>query len=87
MKVNYQTKSGSIPTKLLGQLLRFVGENPSDAEVQVEKLYSKFETDNLQYFNTDWTGPDGKITQKCFYLRQQNSRPRDKASSSLSHTV
>ena len=49
-------------------MLRFVGENPSDAEVQVEKLYLKFETDNLQYFNTDWTGPDGKITQKCFYL-------------------
>ena len=35
--------------------MRFVGENPSDAEVQVEKLYSKFETDNLQYFNTAWT--------------------------------
>ena len=26
---------GIISTKLLGQLLRFVGENPSDAEVQV----------------------------------------------------
>merc|ERR1719320_2094824 len=25
---------GIIPTKLLGQLLRFVGENPSDAELQ-----------------------------------------------------
>merc|ERR1711892_631452 len=25
---------GMLPTKLLGQLLRFVGENPSDAEVQ-----------------------------------------------------
>ena len=32
-----QTNSGSIPTKLLGQLLRFVGENPSDAEVQVSR--------------------------------------------------
>merc|ERR1712013_69743 len=29
-----KTDSGMIPTKLLGQLLRFVGENPSDAEVQ-----------------------------------------------------
>ena len=26
---------GMISTKMLGQLLRFVGENPSDAEVQV----------------------------------------------------
>ena len=30
-----KTNSGMIPTKMLGQLLRFVGENPSDAEVQV----------------------------------------------------
>merc|ERR1711872_224065 len=29
-----KTNSGMIPTKMLGQLLRFVGENPSDAEVQ-----------------------------------------------------
>merc|ERR1711892_359002 len=29
-----KTKCGMLPTKLLGQLLRFVGENPSDAEVQ-----------------------------------------------------
>ena len=35
-----QTNSGSIPTKLLGQLLRFVGENPSDAEVQVKAFTS-----------------------------------------------
>ena len=30
-----KSNSGMLPTKLLGQLLRFVGENPSDAEVQV----------------------------------------------------
>ena len=29
---------GMISTKMLGQLLRFVGENPSDAEVQVSFL-------------------------------------------------
>jgi len=29
-----KSKSGMISTKLLGQLLRFVGENPSEAEVQ-----------------------------------------------------
>merc|ERR1712038_105218 len=29
-----KTNCGMIPTKMLGQLLRFVGENPSDAEVQ-----------------------------------------------------
>ena len=29
---------GMISVKLLGQLLRFVGENPSDAEVQVRVL-------------------------------------------------
>merc|ERR1712243_519627 len=29
-----KTNCGMIPTKLLGQLLSFVGENPSDAEVQ-----------------------------------------------------
>merc|ERR1712183_855609 len=29
-----KTNCGMLPTKLLGQLLRFVGENPSDAEVQ-----------------------------------------------------
>ena len=30
-----KTKCGMLSTKMLGQLLRFVGENPSDAEVQV----------------------------------------------------
>merc|ERR1712002_234038 len=29
-----KSNSGILPTKVLGQLLRFVGENPSDAEVQ-----------------------------------------------------
>merc|ERR1712096_11652 len=29
-----KTNSGAVSTKLLGSLLRFVGENPSDAEVQ-----------------------------------------------------
>merc|ERR1711892_1100788 len=29
-----KTKCGTLSTKMLGQLLRFVGENPSDAEVQ-----------------------------------------------------
>ena len=33
-----KTKCGMLPTKMLGQLLRFVGENPSDAEVQVNAL-------------------------------------------------
>ena len=33
-----KTKCGMLPTKMLGQLLRFVGENPSDAEVQVPPL-------------------------------------------------
>ena len=31
----FQAQNGNISTKLLGQLLRFVGENPSDSEVQV----------------------------------------------------
>ena len=30
-----KTKCGMLSTKMLGQLLRFVGENPSDSEVQV----------------------------------------------------
>ena len=30
-----KTNCGMLPTKLLGQLLRFVVENPGDAEVQV----------------------------------------------------
>ena len=30
-----EKNSGMVSTKKLGQLLRFVGENPSDAEVQV----------------------------------------------------
>ena len=63
--------------------LRFVGENPSDAEVQVEKSYLKFETDNLQYFNTDGAGlvQTGKLHKNVFTTK--NSRPRDKASQSL----
>ena len=28
---------GMVSTKLLGQMLRFVGENPSDAELQVRR--------------------------------------------------
>ena len=32
-----KTNSGAVSTKLLGSLLRFVGENPSDAEVQVSQ--------------------------------------------------
>ena len=35
-RLKLQTNTGSIPTRLLGPLLRFVGENPSDAEVQVK---------------------------------------------------
>ena len=37
-----KTKCGKLSTKMLGQLLRFVGENPSDAEVQVTPLKSQF---------------------------------------------
>ena len=33
-----KTNCVMLPTKLLGPLLRFVGENPSDAEVQVRQL-------------------------------------------------
>ena len=33
-----QTNSGMLNTRMLGPLLKFVGENPSDAEVQVNPL-------------------------------------------------
>ena len=36
-----KTNCGMLPTKLLGPLLRFVGENPSDAEVQVRCNYGE----------------------------------------------
>ena len=45
-----QTNSGSIPTKLLGQLLRFVGENPSDAEVQVKVFTAKHITQGTRTY-------------------------------------
>ena len=34
-----RSNTGMLATKLLGQLLRFVGENPSDAEVQVREHF------------------------------------------------
>ena len=33
-----KTNSGMLHTKMLGQLLKYVGENPSDAEVQVNRV-------------------------------------------------
>merc|ERR1712062_213047 len=44
-----KTNSGMIPTKMLGQLLRFVGENPSDAEVQ--DLMNEVDMGSIGNFN------------------------------------
>ena len=46
----FQASSGNISTKLLGQLLRFVGENPSDSEVQVRKKFWNYFTTNFLIF-------------------------------------
>merc|ERR1719431_1712444 len=43
-----RSNSGMLATKLLGQLLRFVGENPSDAEVQ--DLMNEVDVGSIGFF-------------------------------------